>query len=179
MTKSPASFELESSLNINSDNLFDIKGSTSMNQSFSFMPVKSEDMNDMVWNSPPFSSAVSMPPPKVNQQPAYTGAAGHYPWGYGYYGYYGSWAGRPAPLVPLLTSKSSLEQKLSEDEKAEKADMGVQGFASKLKSMVKLSLQTLIRVKLVTEQKSCSFFDSGRRILLRSPCSLVKLGSSV
>ena len=106
-----------------------------MNQSFSFMPVKSEDMNDMVWNSPPFSSAVSMPPPKVNQQPAYTGAAGHYPWGYGYYGYYGSWAGRPAPLVPLLTSKSSLEQKPSEDEKAEKADMGVQGFASKLKSM--------------------------------------------
>lgn len=160
VTQAPgSSFDLDPNLKYNS---WDTASST--NQGLSFMPVKSEDMNDIVWNNPAFNSMALRPLPKDAHKPAYTGAIGasSYHWQFSSYGY-GNWAKTAQSIhripsktssketsrdgkkekttkstsIPNLTSsETSSEQKASKTEKTEEATlMDLQEFSSKLKSM--------------------------------------------
>lgn len=132
--KSP-SYEFDESLDLTSENL----GSSSFDQSpnnFSFMPVKSQDIEDMdkfqemvKWN-PAFNSAVRP------QQHIPCPSNGHYheqyaryhPHAYG--GRYGDWF-RTAPSIPQLTTS---EQKKNDAENQQEI-LNVNDFSKRLSDM--------------------------------------------
>ena len=116
VTQAPSSsFDLDPNLKYNS---WDTASST--NQGLSFMPVKSEDMNDTVWNNPAFNSMALRPPPKDAHKPAYTGAIG----ALSYHGQFGSYGygnvAKSAQSIHRIPSKASSKQKSRDGKKEEK-----------------------------------------------------------